>query len=894
MEQDVHTPSDPSPSLSFLRKREVRVVFALLLPFLFAALQHAVWHAIHPFSWFLFYPVVILSSWIGGLWAGIAATLIAAALAWWGFVPPQQSFVKDEVRYYISASVYLSTGLLINILQYRLRRANREIVDALTEARHSGELATAAHDHIAQLIEQASDGIFIADADGRFTNVNGAGCRLLQCTREEILGQSMEDLIVPADLPQLRQVRESLSRGETQLAEWTFYRKDGTEVPVEVSAKILSDGRRQSIVRDMTERKQARQQLLRSYRAIRALSRCNQALVRATEESVLLQKVCDIIVHEAEYRMCWVGRAEHDETKSVSVLAHAGQEVGYLDTINVSWSDTERGRGPVGTCIRTRRTTTIRYLATDPRMAPWRTQALKQGYASCIAIPLQIDSETFGALAIYSAEPDAFDAQEVALLSELADDLSFGIATLRVRAEHARAEEEIRTLNAELEERVLARTSELETANRLKDEFIRREQAATAELEHARERELAIGYRIQQTLLLDPPPGDIPGLRVAALSVPTERIDGDFYIFIKHREGDLDVIVGDVMGKGTPAALLGAATKAYFLKALSQLTSLSPAGKLPEPREIVMLAHAQIVHKLIDLESFVTLCYARLNAKEHRVELVDCGHTGVVHWHARTGLTEILHGNNLPLGVREGEIYEQTSVQCEPGDLLLLFSDGVTEARNEDGEPFGSDRLEECVRKNSLLDPEAFVEVVRSAIRDFTGTDRLKDDLTSVAVRMEEVEVPLTHDAIEIRSDLHQLCRVREFVRSFCAGLPEGMLQHADMDAVELAVNEAASNIMKHAYRGRRDERIDLEAQAFNSRVVFLLHHFGDPFKPEAVPQLELNGLRESGLGLPMLKRCVDEVRYFRDERGRNSVALTKCLGKFTERKACKHGVSRG
>ena len=114
----------------------------------------------------------------------------------------------------------------------------------------------------------------------------------------------------------------------------------------------------------------------------------------------------------------------------------------------------------------------------------------------------------------------------------------------------------------------------------------------TSELEQAREREIEIGFRIQQTLLLDQPPADVPGLRVAALTIPSQRIDGDFYIFLRHSDESLDVIVGDVMGKGIPAALLGAATKSHFLRALSDLMALSKDGRLPEPKDIVMLAHA--------------------------------------------------------------------------------------------------------------------------------------------------------------------------------------------------------------------------------------------------------------------------------------------------------------
>ena len=80
-----------------------------------------------------------------------------------------------------------------------------------------------------------------------------------------------------------------------------------------------------------------------------------------------------------------------------------------------------------------------------------------------------------------------------------------------------------------------------------------------------------------------------------------------------------------------------------------------------------------------------------------RLDLVDCGHTGLVQLHGRTGLSEVLHGDNLPMGVREGEIFDQISIPFEPGDLLLLYSDGITEARNPAKELFGVERLEECI-----------------------------------------------------------------------------------------------------------------------------------------------------------------------------------------------------
>ncbi len=610
-------------------------------------------------------------------------------------------------------------------------------------------------------------------------------------------------------------------------------------------------------VQDITERKLAREELLRINRAHRALSRCNEALIRATEESAWLDQVCRIIVDEAGYRFCWVGRAEHDEGKAVTAVAQAGVDEGYLQAADVTWADTDRGRGPTGTCVRAGQTQIVKNTATDPTFAPWRAAALTRGYGSMIAIPLVVDAEPFGALSIYAAEPEAFRDEEVTLLTELAGDLGYGVTTLRARAEQQRTEEEIRQLNAELEQRVRARTADLEAAH---------------------EREGQVGFRIQQMLLLTQPPTDVAGLQVAALTIPSQRIDGDFYDFFKHENQILDVIVADVMGKGIPAALLAGATKSNFLEALCHLMAMSKHGALPEPKEIVTLAHADMVRQLIDLESFVTLSYARLDLNRRVLDLVDCGHTGMMVVRASTGSCETLHGNNLPLGIREGEIFDQIAVAFESGDLFLFYSDGITEMRNLAGDLYGADRLSECVRINRELEPEALVDAIRTAAVAFAQSDRLSDDLTCVAVRVGEAQRPLAHSELEMSSDLDELRRAREFVRAFCRMVPEGLLDQDDVAALELAVNEAASNIMKHAYHGRADQGIQLEADMFPGRVSIRLHHLGDSFDPAAVSPPALDGSRESGFGIYLIGKSVDEVRRSRDERGRNCITLIKVL----------------
>jgi PAS domain S-box-containing protein len=407
-------------------------------------------------------------------------------------------------------------------------------------------------------------------------------------------------------------------------------------------------------------------------------------------------------------------------------------------------------------------------------------------------------------------------------------------------------------------------------------EDITERKRAQEELARARDQEVEIGFKIQQTLLLDQPPRDVPGVHVAALTIPSQRIDGDFYDFFKHRDDCLDVIVGDVMGKGIPAALLGAATKSHFLQALSRLISLSPPGTLPEPKDIVTLAHSEVARQLIELESFVTVCYARFDLENRTVDFVDCGHTATIHFRASTGTCGTLQGENLPLGVREREIHEQVRVPLHAGDVLLFYSDGLTETRNDAGELFGIERLAECVRVNGRLEPEALIDQIRQAAVAFSNSETFGDDLTCVAVRIEDRERPQFRAEMEISSDLAELARARAFVREVCHTLPGPALDADSVSQLELATTEALSNVMRHAYHGRMDQQIQLDAEAFADRLVLRIHHLGETFDPAAVAAPAFDGTQEGGFGMYIIEQSVDNVRYYRDERGRNCISMVK------------------
>ena len=138
--------------------------------------------------------------------------------------------------------------------------------------------------------------------------------------------------------------------------------------------------------------------------------------------------------------MAWVGYVERDAERSVRPVARAGHDFGYVDAARITWADVERGRGPIGAAIRTGKVVWVQDYEFDPRVAPWRDEALERGYRAGVALPLKDEADgVFGALCIYAGERDAFTAEEVRLLEQLAADLAFGILVLRQREARKRS-----------------------------------------------------------------------------------------------------------------------------------------------------------------------------------------------------------------------------------------------------------------------------------------------------------------------------------------------------------------------------------------------------------------------------------------------------------------------
>jgi PAS domain S-box-containing protein len=205
---------------------------------------------------------------------------------------------------------------------------------------------------------------------------------------------------------------------------------------------------------DITETKKAQEELLRLNRTLDAHSKSSHAMMHSNNEMNYINEVCKIIIEDCGHAMVWVGYARNDKEKTVSPIAYYGFDQGYIDQMNITWDDSVRGKGPTGTAIRTGKPALSKNMLDDPAFKPWRKAAIERGYSSSLVLPLMSDGKSFGAISIYSKEPDPFSELEITLLSELADDLAYGISFIRLTESEREAARIIKESESKLKELV--------------------------------------------------------------------------------------------------------------------------------------------------------------------------------------------------------------------------------------------------------------------------------------------------------------------------------------------------------------------------------------------------------------------------------------------------------
>jgi phosphoserine phosphatase RsbU/P len=395
------------------------------------------------------------------------------------------------------------------------------------------------------------------------------------------------------------------------------------------------------------------------------------------------------------------------------------------------------------------------------------------------------------------------------------------------------------------------------------------------ELEEARRQEKQIGGQIQQMLLLGKPPQNMAGLQISAFTLPSRDVNGDFYDFLRHSEQCCDIILGDVMGKGIPAALIGSGTKSKILRIFSQLCLQENTQDIPSPVDIISYLLENMFKDLKELDSFVTLCYARFDMERRVVRFIDCGHTKTIHYHKKLDKCDTIFSNNLPLGFLENDPYEEIIIPFDDGDVFLFYSDGITEAQDMNDEMFGENRLIDLVSKQCQNSPDDLLDYILNHLHTFCQKDYFSDDFSCIAVRIGNDSVK---KAIGIKKSFpgntSQLESIREFTSRYCETL--NLFNTDQVDQCMLAVQETVTNVIKHVYDQDIEKTITIAMQINMDELVITLIYEGESFDPIPKMQTEFNQLQESGFGLYIIEQCMDRVQYFTDLHGFQNIRMYK------------------
>lgn len=376
-------------------------------------------------------------------------------------------------------------------------------------------------------------------------------------------------------------------------------------------------------------------------------------------------------------------------------------------------------------------------------------------------------------------------------------------------------------------------------------------------------REIDIARQIQNGLQ-GPSNAALGHLRFNALSVPARSVGGDFYDWIEIGDGRALMVIGDVSGKGIPAALLMSNT-------ISRLRA--EAARLVEPKEILSALN-QALFLTAQRGLFVTVFLALIDT-DNVMTYASAGHHIPLYWNA-TGFQKLPAVTGPPIAILAESSYTQSQITLEEGDIFVMFTDGVTEAVSEAGEFFGYDCLEKIIEKGHD-NPELLPTKIRVAVEAFEIGTEQTDDVTIGVLSWGNSRPELVLNFDHMSPD--DLAGLRTSLEAFLGELD---ITEKNRTKLVLAVDEACTNIIRHAYGGRGGPAM-VHCWKAGNELQFRLTDFGCglmPKFPASPPPTagRLEELRPGGLGLVILREVMDEVRYETGSTGGCILRMKKSL----------------
>ena len=376
------------------------------------------------------------------------------------------------------------------------------------------------------------------------------------------------------------------------------------------------------------------------------------------------------------------------------------------------------------------------------------------------------------------------------------------------------------------------------------------------------ENELHIASEIQMAMIPKtfPPFPERKDLDLAAVIIPAKEVGGDLYDFFI-RDGKLFFCIGDVSGKGIPASLVMAVTRSLF-RAMSAHED-SPAKIITSMNDSMSETNESIM--------FVTFFCGVLDLKAGQLRYCNAGHNPPM---ILTDAIRMLPVEpNLPLGILKGMDFIEQETPFHYDDALFLYTDGLSEAENPAQEQFGETRIEATLHGKKRS--EEHLKNIEQQVSLFVGEAPQSDDLTMLFIHYLGNADKKSHH-ITLHNNVEQIALLPEFVEAVAA---EAQLDHETTFNLNLALEEAVSNVILYAYPEGTDNVIDIDATADGKSVSFVITDSGKPFDPTTKEEVDIDAKMADrpigGLGIHLVRTIMDTVNYERKGE-KNIFTITK------------------
>jgi serine phosphatase RsbU (regulator of sigma subunit)/anti-sigma regulatory factor (Ser/Thr protein kinase) len=394
----------------------------------------------------------------------------------------------------------------------------------------------------------------------------------------------------------------------------------------------------------------------------------------------------------------------------------------------------------------------------------------------------------------------------------------------------------------------------------------------------AQSKEVENSARLQAAVLMEGGKREIAGLDYQTATVPSRLVDGDFIEVISLSDESVDFILGDVMGKGMDAGIVGAMIKLGFVRFLA--SALFGAGELPDPSSICEAVESDIAPRLIARQSFATITYARLDAPRRALRFVDCGHTSIVQYSRASGECWRVKGGNMPMGFTANQRYRAFTLPVDPGDCVILFTDGLSECRNRWDEALDEERIMYMLRTYSDLPASALAGTIMRIGFDYSAAG-FNDDVSIVCFKSlaEGGEVlERLRSARLSPSGLGALGEIESGLAEDLGSWAPG-LDAPSRAAIVLACHEALVNVAEHALPAEGGEcglRWRLAAGLLSLEIAYA----GPDYGWSAEPSSPIASFAESGYGRTIMHEAMDSVLVARGHHGMKRLIMCREIGR--------------